>query len=172
MSKRRRPQNQETDPTAIARQAMVDVLERAKASRDDDRILAAAKSVLAHATKEPAQTDDDRARGYTLDEMNLEEQQELRDIIRTVKLHQNKVRQRLGREQVSVPAYLFEEVKAPEPPRVLPPQWYPPQPAPRPKVEADATAAPASTPVAVDPLADYIAGEDDEEFNGPVEVLE
>jgi hypothetical protein len=30
----------------LARQAMLDVLDRAKTSRDDDRILAAAKSVL------------------------------------------------------------------------------------------------------------------------------
>ena len=111
----------------------------------------------------------DRDRGYTLDEMSLEEQQELRDIIRTVKLLENKIRQRLGRPQVPVPAHLFEKVKAPEPPRNYP-QVYPPEPAARLKVEADENAAPASTPVAVDPLADYDASDPENVYGPPQEV--
>ena len=113
----------------------------------------------------------DGGRGFSLDELVLEEQQELRDILRAIHLLYNKVRQRLGRPQVPVPAHLFEKVKAPEPSRNYP-QVYPPEPAPRPKVEAEGTAAPASKPIEVDPLADYIAGEDDKEFDGPLEVFE
>ena len=103
-----------------------------------------------------------------IDALTLPEKKELHDIVVAVKLLKNKVRARQGRELLPIP----EPFKEPEPPRVLPPQWYPPQPAPKPKVEADENAAPASTPVAVDPLDDYIAGESDEPFDGPVEVLE
>lgn len=164
MSKRRRPQSQKTDPLAVARQAMVDVLERARASRDDDRILAAAKSVLAHATKEPGptQTDED----LDIETLTLPEKKELHDIIVAVKVLKNKVRARQGRELLPIP----EPFKEPEPPRVLPPQWYPPQPAPRPKVEAEDAEAPASKPIEVDPLDDYIAGEESVVFGPPMEV--
>ena len=132
--------------------------ERAVARQDFSGAAAALRLLRDLPPEQPQAGDND----LDIDTLTLPEKKEQHDIVVAVKLLKNKVRARQGRELLPIP----EPFKEPEPPRVLPPQWYPPQPEPRPKVEAPAAeAAPA-----VDPLDDYIAGEEGVEFGPPMEI--
>jgi hypothetical protein len=136
MSKRRnRSQSgQASDPSALARQAMLDVLDRAKASRDDDRILAAAKSVLsAHGATadldEAARKKKERG-DLIIKSATREERNEMRDLISRVKAIKAQVARRISLEPEDDTPLRHEE-----PPREYVDVVYPvpaPEPAPTP----------------------------------------
>jgi hypothetical protein len=142
---------------------MLAVLARAQASGDDDRILAAAKSVLAaHGSSAgPDSQAKDPALGFALEELNLEERQQMQDLILGVQLLKNRIRARLGRDQEDIPKFYYEPVMPPrnDEPVVHPPPQ-PAAPVTKPKPAAARTEPQEPRVEQPDPLADYVTGED------------
>jgi hypothetical protein len=93
------------DPVTLAKTAVAAVLDRAIASRDDDRILASAKQVLAMLDKPEADVNlkADRLDVNTLTE---EEFHELQALLDPLDRFEAKVRARLGRDATCPPLAL------------------------------------------------------------------
>jgi hypothetical protein len=151
----RRQRSKDQDPVRRARQALIDVLNRAEASKDDERIASAAKAVLA--THGSAQEPEDKEPAELSNQANWlpEEREVLRQIIVATKTLQNRVRVRLGLEEVPIRKSLLEPEQPPGPPRV----YTLTEPAPA-KPTAEEQIAALIKPEVVEPETDPFEGYD------------
>jgi hypothetical protein len=148
---------------------MLGVLARAQASKDDDRILAAAKTVLAaHDSSADAQRPD-YPDDLRVEELNDDERAEAWRIVTDMKALRARVRARLGRTVDPGPSFVPPAAYVPPPPKPVV-VAEPEVPAPVVEPERVEPEPPVVTRHAADILLDAYVEGDDVEFGPPVQV--